>query len=195
MSDETVYQVPDAWAERAWVDNDKYIEMYQRSVDDPDGFWREHGHRVDWITPFTKVKNTDYNGDVSIKWFEDGRSTSAQLPGPPPATPGEPDGDHLGRRRPGRRQDITYREAAREVCKLSNALKTLGVKKGDRVTIYMPMIPEAAVAMLACARIGADPFGRLRRLLPRCAGRPHPDCDSNSSSPPTRACAAAARSR
>ncbi len=73
MSDETVYQVPDAWAERAWVDNDKYIEMYQRSVDDPDGFWREHGHRVDWITPFTKVKNTDYNGDVSIKWFEDGQ--------------------------------------------------------------------------------------------------------------------------
>jgi len=157
MSDETVYQVPDAWAERAWVDNDKYIEMYQRSVDDPDGFWREHGHRVDWITPFTKVKNTDYNGDVSIKWFEDGQINVAancldrhlSRRANQTAIIWEPDDPSEDAKY------ITYREVFDEVSRMSNALKMMGAKKGDRITIYMPMIPEAAYAMLACARIGA----------------------------------------
>jgi len=181
MSDETVYQVPDAWAERAWVDNDKYIEMYQRSVDDPDGFWREHGHRVDWITPFTKVKNTDYNGDVSIKWFEDGQINVAancldrhlSRRANQTAIIWEPDDPSEDAKY------ITYREVFDEVSRMSNALKMMGAKKGDRITIYMPMIPEAAYAMLACARIGAIHSVVFGGFSPDALANRLADCDSN----------------
>ena len=181
MSDETVYQVPDAWAERAWVDNDKYIEMYQRSVDDPDGFWREHGHRVDWITPFTKVKNTDYNGDVSIKWFEDGEINVAancldrhlSRRANQTAIIWEPDDPSEDARY------ITYREVFDEVSRMANALKMMGAKKGDRITIYMPMIPEAAYAMLACARIGAIHSVVFGGFSPDALANRLADCDSN----------------
>ncbi len=181
MSDETVYQVPDAWAERAWVDNEKYLEMYERSVDDPDGFWREHGHRVDWITPFTKVKNTDYNGDVSIKWFEDGEINVAancldrhlSRRATQTAIIWEPDDPSEDARY------ITYREVFDEVSRMANALKMMGAKKGDRITIYMPMIPEAAYAMLACARIGAIHSVVFGGFSPDALANRLADCDSN----------------
>ena len=155
MSDK-VYPVPAAWAARAYVDEAKYKEMYARSVDDPEGFWREQAGKIDWIKPFTRVKDTRYAPDVSIKWFEDGTlNVSANCLDRHLATRGDQpaiiwEGDD-----PGESRTITYRELHHEVCVFANVLKKLGVKRGDRVTIYMPMIPETAVAMLACTRIGA----------------------------------------
>jgi acetyl-CoA synthetase len=156
MSDK-VYAVPGDWAKRAWVDDAKYKSMYRRSLDDPNGFWAEHGKRIDWIKPYTKIKNTDYHSPVSIKWFEDGTLNVAANcidrhlaeRGDQVAILWEPDDPKAAVRR------ITYRELHAEVCRFANVLKKLGVKKGDRVTIYMPMIPEVAFAMLATARIGA----------------------------------------
>ncbi|MEJ0011290.1 MAG: acetate--CoA ligase [Bauldia sp.] len=156
MSDK-VYAVPAEWAKRAWVDDAKYKAMYRRSLDEPNGFWAEHGKRIDWIKPYTKVKNTDYRAPVSIKWFEDGTLNVAAncvdrhlaKRGDQVAILWEPDDPATPVRR------ITYRELHAEVCRFANVLKKLGVKKGDRVTIYMPMIPEVAFAMLATARIGA----------------------------------------
>jgi acetyl-CoA synthetase len=156
MSDK-VYSVSPEWAKRAFVDKTKYEDMYARSVKDPEGFWAEHGKRVDWITPFTKVKNTTYGPpDVSIKWFEDGTlNVSANCVDRHLATRGDQvaiiwEGDD-----PSESKHITYRQLHDEVCKFANVLRNREVKKGDTVTIYLPMIPEAAYAMLACARIGA----------------------------------------
>jgi acetyl-CoA synthetase len=153
---EKVYPVPAEWAKRAFVDDAGYTAMYRQSVDDPDAFWAEHAKRIDWIRPFSRVKNTSFRDPVSIKWFEDGTLNVSQ----------NCLDRHLARRAdqvaiiwegddPKVSRKITYRELHREVCVFANVLKNLGAKKGDRVTIYMPMIPEAAVAMLACARIGA----------------------------------------
>ncbi|MEH0074346.1 acetate--CoA ligase [Pannonibacter sp. Pt2] len=156
MSD-NVFPVPAEVASRALADNAKYLEMYRKSVDDPAGFWGEHGKRIDWIKPFSKVKNTSYDPhNVSIKWFEDGTlNVSAncidrhlETRGDQPAIIWEGDD-------PADHKVITYKDLHREVCTFANVLLAHGVKKGDRVTIYLPMIPEAAYAMLACARIGA----------------------------------------
>jgi acetyl-CoA synthetase len=151
------YPVSADWASRAWIDADKYREMYRRSVDDPDGFWAEHGKRVDWIRPFTRVKDTSFDrANVSIEWFADGTLNACancidrHLPGRADQTAIIWEGDD-----PADDRHITYRELHEEVCRFANVLKAMGAKKGDRVTIYMPMIPEAAYAMLACARIGA----------------------------------------
>ncbi|MFN3889831.1 MAG: acetate--CoA ligase [Beijerinckiaceae bacterium] len=156
MSDK-VYSVSPEWAKRAYVDEAKYKEMYARSVQDPDGFWGEHGKRLDWIRPYTKVKNTTYGPpDVSIKWFEDGTlNVSANCIDRHLAKRGDQvaiiwEGDD-----PSESRHITYRQLHDEVCKFANVLRNREVKKGDTVTIYLPMIPEAAYAMLACARIGA----------------------------------------
>jgi len=152
-----VYDVPAEWTKRAWVNEAKYQEMYKRSMTDPQGFWAEHGKRIDWFTPFTKVKNTSFDpSNVSIKWFEDGVTNVAHncidrhLPRRANQTAIIWEGDD-----PSESKHITYAELAREVGLFANVLKAQGVKKGDRVTIYLPMIPEAAYAMLACARIGA----------------------------------------
>ncbi len=154
---EKIYNVPAEWSARAWVDNQKYQAMYKRSVEDPEGFWREHGRRVDWIKPYTKVKNATYApGNVSIKWYEDGTlNVSANCIDRHLAKRGDQiaiiwEGDD-----PTHDEKITYRQLHERVCKFANVLKANGVRKGDRVTIYLPMIPEAAYAMLACARIGA----------------------------------------
>jgi len=153
----TVHPVPEEWQKRAFVDAAKYKAMYQRSVDDPDAFWAEEAKRIDWIRPFTKVKNTRYSAeDVSIKWFEDAAlNVAANCVDRHLAKRGDQtailwEGDD-----PNESKAITYRELYGHVCRFANVLKQLGVNKGDRVTIYMPMIPEAAYAMLACARIGA----------------------------------------
>ena len=156
MSDK-IYAVPAEWASRAWVDDQKYQSMYKRSVEDPEGFWGDVGKRVDWIKPYSKVKNVSYGpGDVSIKWYEDGTlnvcvncvDRHLQTRGDQVAIIWEGDDPTVD-------QQITYRQLYERVCKFANVLKANGVKKGDRVTIYLPMIPEAAYAMLACARIGA----------------------------------------
>jgi acetyl-CoA synthetase len=156
MSDK-VYAVPAEWKDRAWVDAKSYQELYARSVADPDGFWREMGHRLDWIKPYSKVKNTSFAPEnVSIKWFEDGTlNACVNCIDRHLATRGDQvaiiwEGDD-----PTQDEKITYRQLHERVCKFANVLKSLGVKKGDRVTIYLPMIPEAAYAILACARIGA----------------------------------------
>ena len=114
MSDK-VYDVPAEWAKRAWVNAAKYEEMYKRSVSDPEGFWAEHGKRIDWFTPFSKVKNTSFDAhNVSIKWFEDGdHQRRLQLHRPASAQARQPDRDHLGRRRSRRSpRHITYAELA-----------------------------------------------------------------------------------
>ena len=154
---EKVYDVPADWAKRAYVDDAKYQAMYESSIKDPNGFWAEHGKRIDWIKPFTKVKNVSFDPhNVSIKWFEDGVTNVAvncvdrHLPMRAKQTAIIWEGDD-----PTKSKHITYAELAQQVGRFANILKAHGVKKGDRVTIYLPMIPEAAYAMLACARIGA----------------------------------------
>jgi acetyl-CoA synthetase len=152
-----IYPVAPGWMKRAYVDNAKYLELYARSVADPESFWAEQARRIDWIKPFTSVKNTSFGPDsVSIKWFEDGTTNVAQncidrhLPRLANHTAIIWEGDD-----PKESKHITYQDLHDEVCRLANVLKAHGVKKGDTVTIYLPMIPEAAYAMLACARIGA----------------------------------------
>ncbi|WMT89956.1 acetate--CoA ligase [Pelagibacterium sp. H642] len=158
MSSEALFAPSAETVERTYVTAAQYEEMYARSVADPDGFWGEQAQRIDWIEPFTKVKNTSFEWpDISIKWFEDGvLNVSANCIDRHLATRGdqtaiifEPDDPKAEARH------ITYRQLHAQVCRFANVLKDSGVKKGDRVTIYMPMVPEAAYAMLACARIGA----------------------------------------
>ncbi len=157
MSADKVYEIPTTWQGKAWIDAKTYQTMYQRSVDDPAGFWGEQGRRIDWIKPYTKVKNTSFAPDnVSIKWYEDGTlNVSANCIDRHLASRGDQiaiiwEGDD-----PTQDERITYRQLHDRVCRFANVLKANGVKKGDRVTIYLPMIPEATYAMLACARIGA----------------------------------------
>src|ERR1700716_1783779 len=178
---EKIYDVPAEWAKRAWVDDAKYRDMYARSVKDPNGFWSEQAKRVGWIKPFTKVDNTSFApGGISIKWFEDGVLNVAwncidrHL-----ATRGDQvaiiwEGDD-----PSESKHITYRELHDEVCKFANILRNRNVKKGDRVTIYMPMIPEAAYAMLACARLGAVHSVVFGGFSPDSLAGRIEDCKSN----------------
>ena len=157
MSDKT-YPPSAEFAANAHADAATYEAMYTASVTDPDAFWGEHGKRIDWIKPYTKVKNTRYDfGDVDINWYEDGTlNVSANcIDRHAAATPDktaiifEPDEPT----EPARH--ISYRELLEQTSRMANVLKGLGVGKGDRVVLYLPMIPEAAYAMLACARIGA----------------------------------------
>jgi len=156
MSDVHIHRVKAAWKKRAQIDGETYRKWYRDSIKDPDKFWGKHGKRIDWFKPYTKVKNASFGGKVSIKWFEDGLTNVAhncidrhlKKRGDQVAIIWEGDNPYDDRK-------ITYRQLHEHVCRLANVLKERGVKKGDRVTIYMPMIPEAAYAMLACARIGA----------------------------------------
>lgn len=141
----------------AHVDAARYQEMYEASVRDPEAFWGEHGRRIDWIEPYTKVKNTSFAYEnVSIKWFEDGAlNVSANCIDRHLDTRGDQVAIIWEADEPGEGEKITYRQLHERVCRFANVLKNLGVRKGDRVVIYLPMIPEAAISMLACARIGA----------------------------------------
>jgi acetyl-CoA synthetase len=138
------------------ISETEYFRLYEQSVADPDRFWAEHGKRVDWIKPFSKVRNAAFDGDAHISWYEDGTLNASyncidrHLPKRAEQTAILWEGDD-----PGEDRRVTYRELHEAVCRLANVLKARGVQKGDRVTIYLPMIPEAAIAMLACARIGA----------------------------------------
>src|SRR5262245_9771921 len=154
---EKIYDVSAEWAKRDWINDAKHREIYARSVKDPNGFWAEHAKRLDWIKAPHKIENVSFApGNISIKWFEDGVLNAAW----------NCIDRHLGKRGnqtaiiwegddPSQSKHITYKELHDEVCRMANILRTRNVKKGDRVTIYLPMIPEAAYAILACARIGA----------------------------------------
>jgi acetyl-CoA synthetase len=152
-----IHPVDPAFAEKARVRKDDYQRMYAESVQDPEGFWKKMSERLDWITPPTKIKNVSYDpANLHIRWFEDGQLNVAancldrhlEKRGDKTAIIFEGDD-------PNETRTLTYRQLHAEVCQFANTLKNLGVEKGDRVVIYLPMIPEAAVAMLACARIGA----------------------------------------
>jgi acetyl-CoA synthetase len=181
MSDDKIYPVPEDWASTAYVNRAQYEEMYRQSIENPDEFWRHHGYRVDWIKPYSKVKHTSYDPhNVDIRWYEDGTlNVCANCVDRHLETRGDQvailwEGDE-----PDMDLKITYRQLHERVCRFANVLKNLGVKKGDRVTIYLPMIPEAAYAMLACARIGAIHSVVFGGFSPDAlAGRIN-DCDSN----------------
>ncbi len=176
-----IYPVTDEVRARALIDAAGYEKMYARSVEDNAGFWAEQAGRIDWIKPFTKVKDVSFaRDDVHIRWYHDGTlnvcyncvDRHLEEKGDDVAIIWEGDD-------PSRDLKITYRELHERVCKFANALKGLGAKKGDRITIYMPMIPEAAIAMLACSRIGAVHSVVFGGFSPDAlAGRIH-DCDSN----------------
>ncbi|MDX1452905.1 MAG: AMP-binding protein, partial [Oleiphilaceae bacterium] len=157
MSEGKIYPVKDAAKARTRIDADTYQSLYQQSIDDPEKFWAEQAQRIDWITPFTQVKDVSYrSSDLHIRWFADGALNASvncldrHLANRANQTAIIYEGDD-----PSVSRHITYAELHEETCKFANGLKSLGVKKGDIVTIYMPMVPETAVAMLACARIGA----------------------------------------
>ncbi|WP_259781953.1 acetate--CoA ligase [Aestuariispira ectoiniformans] len=175
------FAVPEEWAKKAHVDDAKYQAMYSQSVEDPEGFWGEHGKRIDWIKPYSQVKDVSYDAkDLHIRWYYDGTlNVAANCLDRHLETRGDQvaiiwEGDE-----PTVDKKITYRELHEEVCKFANVMKAQGIKKGDRITIYMPMIPEAAVAMLACARIGAVHSVVFGGFSPDALAGRIQDCESN----------------
>ena len=181
MSDDLVFEVPEKVKAETLVDEAKYHEMYAESLRDPNAFWDEHGQRIDWMRPYTKVKDTLYSKEnVSIKWYEDGTLNACvncvdrhlDARGDDIAIIWEGD-------EPDQDAKITYRQLYEEVCRFANVLKQQGVGRGDRVTIYMPMIPEAAYAMLACARIGAVHSVVFGGFSPEALAGRIQDCDSS----------------
>ncbi|MEM7619371.1 MAG: acetate--CoA ligase [Pseudomonadota bacterium] len=154
---EDVYKIQDHWADKAHINSEQYLALYEQSIQDQESFWAEHGKRIDWIKPYTTIKNVSYApGNISIKWYEDGTlNVCANCIDRHLATKGDKTAIIFEGDDPTVDSHITYNQLYEHVCKFANVLKANGVKKGDRVTIYMPMIPEAAYAMLACARIGA----------------------------------------
>src|SRR5579872_5158245 len=180
MSDGQLFPVPEAWARRAHLDGAGYDAAVKRVETDPDGYWREMASRLDWIKPFSIVKDVSYKReDFRIRWFADGVLNASV--------------NCLDRHLPARANDvaiiwegddpkdsrkITYAEAHAETCRMANVLKAHGVKKGDRVTIYLPMSPEAAYAMLACARIGAIHSVIFGGFSPDSIAGRIQDCDS-----------------
>jgi acetyl-CoA synthetase len=150
------YPVSNEWKKKAWCDNETYLRKYQESINQPETFWKKVAERIDWFEPFTRVRESDFSDAINIQWFIDGKLNVSH----------NCLDRHLDRRgdqtaiifegdSPDNSRHITYKELHADVCKCANVLKSLGVKKGDRVSIYLPMIPELAVAMLACTRIGA----------------------------------------
>ncbi|MFZ1742306.1 MAG: acetate--CoA ligase [Pontixanthobacter sp.] len=181
MSD-AIFPVTPEWAETALINAATYEEKYRRSIADPEGFWREEAQRIDWIQPFHTVKDTSFSeADFHIRWFDGGKLNIAanaldrhlETRGDQVAIIWEPDDPSEAGRK------ITYAELHRDVCRFANVLKSRGVQKGDRVTIYLPMVPEAAIAMLACARIGAVHSVVFAGFSPDALAGRIEDCQSN----------------
>ncbi|MFM2300569.1 MAG: acetate--CoA ligase, partial [Pseudomonadota bacterium] len=175
------HPVPAEWANRAYVNAERYQQLYARSLAEPEAFWREETARLDWIKPWTKLSKCSFDeADFGIEWFADGTlNVSANCLDRHLAEHGERvaiiwEGDDSQHQR-----RLTYRQLHAEVCRMANALKELGAKKGDRITIYMPMIPEAAAAMLACTRIGAIHSIVFGGFSPEALAGRIQDCDSN----------------
>ncbi|MDP5135406.1 acetate--CoA ligase [Rheinheimera baltica] len=180
MSHQSVYPVPASAAQRSHLTNEQYMQMYQQSVSSPDSFWAEHGKRLHWFTPFTNVKQTSFvSGKVNINWFNDGVLNASyncldrHLPERADQVAYFWEGDS-----PDVQKSLTYAQLHQQVCQLANGMKALGVTKGDKVTIYLPMIPEATVALLACARIGAVHSVVFAGFSPDALGSRIVDCDS-----------------
>jgi acetyl-CoA synthetase len=179
MTDETRIAVKPEIAQGTWVDAARFQAMTEQAMRDPDGFWAEEAKRIAWMTPPAKIKNTSFEGDVQIKWFEDGVLNASvscldrhlEARGDQVALIWEGDD-------PNSDAKITYRDLHARVCRLANAMKALGVKKGDRVTLYLPMIVESAVAMLACARVGAVHSVVFGGFSPDSLGSRLVDCES-----------------
>ena len=173
-------EITNNWANEAYINKEEYHKLYKQSIDDPDKFWGDQGKRIKWIKPYSKVKNTSYKkNNISIKWYEDGTLNVCEncidrhLEKNANKIAIIWEGDDINESK-----SFTYKELHQSVCRFSNVLKKLGAKKGDRITIYMPMIPEAAFAMLACARIGAIHSVVFGGFSPEAlAGRIH-DCKS-----------------
>ncbi|MGH6956329.1 MAG: AMP-binding protein, partial [Caulobacteraceae bacterium] len=180
MSEGEIFPVPEAWAKRAHMDAAGYEAAWKRVDSDPEGYWREVGQRLDWMKPFTVVKDVSYDrNDFRIRWYADGvlnvsvNCLDRHLPARANDIAFIWEGDD-----PKDSKKITYAEALAETCRMANVLKAHGVKKGDRVTIYLPMIPEAAYAMLACARIGAIHSVIFGGFSPDSIAGRIKDCDS-----------------
>ena len=181
MTQDRLFAPNDDAIANALIDDQGYRDMYAESVADPDAFWAEHGRRIDWIKPYSQISDVSYDAaDLHIKWYADGTLNAAancldrhlETRGDQTAIIWEGDD-------PADSRHITYAELHAEVCKFANVLKAEGAKKGDRITIYMPMIPEAAVAMLACARIGAVHSVVFGGFSPDALAGRIQDCDSN----------------
>ncbi|CDO47571.1 acetyl-coenzyme A synthetase [Bartonella henselae] len=176
---EKIYPIPDNIKKNALIDEETYQQWYQESINDPESFWAKHGQCIEWFKPYTKVKNTSFNGDVSIQWYEDGITNVAyncidrhlKTHGDKIALIWEGDNPYHDKK-------ITYNELYEHVCRFANILKNHGVKKGDKVTIYLTMIPEAAYAMLACARIGAIHSVIFAGFSPEAIAGRIVDCES-----------------
>jgi acetyl-CoA synthetase len=174
-----VFPVRSDFAETAHINAAGYHAAYGQAAADPDAYWGKEAKRLSWMTFPTKIKNTSFSGDVSIKWFEDGVLNASvscldrHLADRPDSTAIIWEGDN-----PDVSRHVTYRELHDQVCRLANVMKTLGVKRGDRVTIYLPMVPEAAVAMLACTRIGAIHSVVFGGFSPDSLANRLQDCDS-----------------
>jgi acetyl-CoA synthetase len=180
MPEGQVFPVPDTLARDAWVDAAKYEKMYERSIKDPEGFWGEHGKRITWMKPYTKVKDSSYTGEVHIRWFHDGTlNASANCTDRHLATRADQTAIIWEGDSPSEHKHISYAQLHQNVCRTANVLKKHGVKKGDRVTIYLPMIPEAVYAILACARIGAIHSVVFGGFSPDSLVGRIQDCDSN----------------
>jgi acetyl-CoA synthetase len=180
MTEAAIFPVPESWQGKSLINQAQYEKSYAFSQQDPAGFWAEQGRRLDWIRPYTQVKDVDFTGDVRIRWYYDGTlNVSANCIDRHLATRAKQtaiiwEGDD-----PSDSRHITYGELHEQVCRMANVLKEAGAKRGDRITIYMPMIPEAAYAMLACTRIGAIHSVVFGGFSPdSLAGRVQ-DCDSN----------------
>ena len=176
----TNHPVPAEWATRAYVDANGYAEKYRQSLEQPEAFWRAESARLDWIRPWTRLSKCSYNeADFGIEWFADGTlNVSANCLDRHLDKHGDTkaiiwEGDD-----PDQQRTLTYRQLHEEVCRMANALKALGAGRGERVTIYMPMIPEAAIAMLACTRIGAIHSVVFGGFSPEALAGRIQDCDS-----------------
>ncbi|MCI0431010.1 MAG: AMP-binding protein, partial [Rhodospirillales bacterium] len=180
MSHIEFFPVPDKVAKSAWIDAAKYERMYAESIANPEKFWAEEGRCIDWIKPFTNVKDVSFTGNVHIRWFHDGVLNASancldrHLPQRAAQTAILWESDD-----PKEHRHVSYGELHQSVCRLANVLKAKGIRKGDRVTIYLPMIPEIAVAMLACARIGAIHSVVFGGFSPESLVGRIQDCDSS----------------
>ena len=181
MDQQPIFQPSDALAKNAHIDADGYQALYAESIADPNAFWAKHGKRIDWIKPYSQISDVSYDAkDLHIKWFADGSlNAAANCLDRHLAERGDQTAIIWEGDEPDQQRHISYKELHEDVCKFANVLKANGAKKGDRITVYMPMIPEAAIAMLACVRIGAVHSVVFGGFSPDALAGRIQDCESN----------------
>ena len=181
MDQQPIFQPSDALAKHAHIDADGYQALYAESIADPNAFWAKHGKRIDWIKPYSQISDVSYDAkDLHIKWFADGSlNAAANCLDRHLAERGDQTAIIWEGDEPDQQRHISYKELHEDVCKFANVLKANGAKKGDRITLYMPMIPEAAIAMLACVRIGAVHSVVFGGFSPDALAGRIQDCESN----------------